>query len=188
MLTEKIKRSEALELLKTLHGGNTFVGVTATTTERMNKTDNPYWGKVKKTASMSGCLLHDYESNVNAQRVREGKAADFVAQASKWGKRLGNTCLIVHTPKGETVEKHYLDLRVLRVTQKPRLFLDGKRISKKLIEPWKTKRNDSPKQNLKKEIVIRRYTFDNIRRINLAFRDAHGKVTSKRRLVIVDDK
>lgn len=186
METEKITRSKALELLKTLRGGNTFVGVTATTVPKMRKTDNPYWGNVKKTASVSGCLLHDYEANVNAQRVREGQPADFVAQASKWGQKIPGTCLLTHTPAGQTVEKHYLDLRILK-TIRSRLFQNGKRISNDAIKPWQTPRKESAKQNLRKEIIIRRYSFDNIRRINVAFRDEHGKVTSKRRLVIVDD-
>jgi len=187
METEKITRSKALELLKTLRGGNTFVGVTATTVPKMRKTGNPWYDNVKKTTSVGGCLLHNYEANVNAQRVREGKPADFVVQASAWGTRIGKTCVFVHTPKGATVEKYYLDLRVLKVIRSRLFTKDGTRISNDTIKPWQTLRTESAKQNLKKEIVIRRYRFDNIRRINISFRDKHGKVTSKRRLEIVDD-
>ena len=184
---EKITRSKALELMLSLLGGNTFVGVMATTVPKMRKTGNPWYDNVKKTTSVGGCLLHNYEANVNAQRAREGKPTDFVAQASKWGKRIGNSCIFAHTPKGATVEKHYLDLRILKVSRSRLFTKDGTRISMDTIKPWQTPRKKSEKQNLRKEIVIRRYMFSNIRRINVSCRDEHGKVVSKRRLEIVDD-
>lgn len=186
---EKVSRTKLMELLGKLEGnGNTFVSVMATTEPRMRKTDNPMHGNVKKTRSVTGCLGYDYEANVNAQRDREDKAENFVAQASSWGTRVGNSCLIVHRPKKATVDKFYLDLRVLRTIRARYFTVDnGQRIPFEAVKSFLYKRNNSAKQNLRKEIVINRFAIDNIRRINVGIPGDDGKV-QKRRFIVVDDK
>jgi len=184
---EQITRTKLMELLGTLKG-NAFVGIMATTEPKMRKTDNPMFGNVKKTRSLSGCLGYDYGSNVNAQRTREGQDANFVVQGSTWGTRVGDTCIIVHRPKKSQVDKFYLDLRVLRTIQARYFTKDnGQRIPFAAVKDFLYQRKKSAKQNLKQEIVINRFAIDNLRRVNVGIMDAKGKV-QKRRFVVVDDK
>jgi len=157
---KKITRSALVEMLKSLPKSNTFVGVTMTTVPRMRKTNNPWFGRVRKTSTVTGCVHYNYESNVNAQREREGKPEDFVIQAPSWGERVGDTCIIEH--KG----KLYIDLRVLRCLRN-RYFADGTRISKDTIDAWLQKSGPSKKQDLKKDVVVRRPEIVNLRRINV---------------------
>lgn len=186
---EKIRRSDLIELLMKMRGGNTFIGMMTTTIPRMKKGGNPFWGKVKKTSNVAGCLLHNYEADVNRQREREEKSANFVVQAPTWGTRIGNSCVLKHTKKSETVERHYIDFRLLRVIR-ARLFSipDGKRLPDNAIDGWKYDRKKSGKQNLRREIILNRFDFSNIRKMNIGLRDENGKLIEKKRYEVVDDK
>jgi len=55
---------------------------------------NPFYGNCFKRARVNGAIQFDYESNVNAQRDREGKEGDFVAKAPTWGTRIDNSCIV----------------------------------------------------------------------------------------------
>ena len=53
----------------------------------MNKTNNPYFGKVRKQTKTSALINFDYESSVNRSLQKEGKDADFEAKGRTWGSR-----------------------------------------------------------------------------------------------------
>jgi hypothetical protein len=59
--------------------GTTPISFTSVTNPQYRKTGCAY-KKIYKVGQTNGMIGFDYESNVNAQREREGKAADFVKQ------------------------------------------------------------------------------------------------------------
>ena len=72
---------------------------TLVTEPRMNKTGlngagekitNPYLtASVRKRATIEGKIKFNYASEVNKQRLNEGKDADFASSERKWGKKDG---------------------------------------------------------------------------------------------------
>jgi hypothetical protein len=87
--------------------GATFLSFEAHTIPKMLKTDNPFFGQIYKVVIVNGVINHNYESNVNKARKKEGNTPDFVAKDRAWGERIGKTPLIAY--KGEI----YLSFRPL---------------------------------------------------------------------------
>jgi len=155
----KITVDELRHSLEELPAGATFVSVVQVTPADMNKTNNPFYGKVFKVAKLQGVLDGDYTKAVNRQRLREGKAADFVSQPRKWGQRVGDTCLIEH--KGT----YYLEVRVLRTLRSRLVDESGRFMAKSKVAAFLKAESGAPQQDLDKEIVIRTPKLENLRRI-----------------------
>lgn len=125
------------------------------TVPAMNKTDNPFFGRLLKLSHVSGTIGSSYENTVNNQLGREEKPLDFDAQARAYGEHNGKA-LIEH--KG----KSYLAISVEH-TGKPIFFCDGKQIEKSAVESY-LKKSAPPKtqENLDKKVIYRNYTLENI--------------------------
>jgi hypothetical protein len=83
-----------------------FVNVVMGTEPTMNKTDNPFYGKVIKTSSRNYKLLSDYEKRVDNNSKKEGIEGNFVS--SKPSGRHHISPLVTIDDKTESV--HYLNL------------------------------------------------------------------------------
>lgn len=86
-----IKNQKQVEIVsQALKSGQFGYTIITATEPKMNKTNNVYYGRVKKISvyknAMIGC---SYENVINTRREAEGKAADFDAQAPK-GKTFFN--------------------------------------------------------------------------------------------------
>lgn len=65
--------------------------------------------KVNRIAGMVGA---SYENMKNKELVELGLPADYVVGPRTWGQRIVGTPFIVHTPKGETTRKLYIEFCV----------------------------------------------------------------------------
>ena len=84
----KIKVNEVSSLLKKGQFGYTII---TKTTPKMNKTDNPYFGRVEKVSVYKNAMLGcSYTNIVNNRLESEGKERNFAAQAPK-GKKNYNS-------------------------------------------------------------------------------------------------
>jgi hypothetical protein len=83
-----LTQNEIIDMLKKRKGAS-FVSVTTSTTPQMKKTNNPYFGKVKRICRRQGMIGPDYERCVNTQREREEKTPDFLAEPLRWGQHDG---------------------------------------------------------------------------------------------------
>lgn len=83
-----------------------FVNVVLSTEPSMNKTNNPFIGKVVKTQSRNYKLLFDYEKRVNRNSEKEGIEGKF--ESSKPSGRHHISPLVTIDDKTET--EHYLNL------------------------------------------------------------------------------
>ena len=74
--------------------GDTRKEITLTTyTAPKLKKDCPYQG-VMKVNVLKVAVNFNYVSDVNKQRMVEGKDLDFIPKARAWGVRVDKTCLI----------------------------------------------------------------------------------------------
>lgn len=106
---------------------NTFGVVVTTSTEpRMNKTGNPYFGRVRKVSVITNVALgRDYQNAVNARLEREGLAADFKAEKPNGKHHFGEGGYLLQSDKDET--KFYLRLTENKnTTRKVVWLLDGR--------------------------------------------------------------
>jgi hypothetical protein len=83
-----------------------FVNIVTKTEPSMNKTGNPFFGKVFKTQSRNYKLLFDYEKRVENNSKKEGIEGDFVSE--KPSGRHHVSPLVTRDDKTKSV--HYLNL------------------------------------------------------------------------------
>ena len=161
--TTKITVAELETMLMDLKPGANFITVGMATVPRMRKTANPFFGKVRKHATVNVQIQADYENAVNAQRTREGKTANFDAKPRVWGERVGDTCLIDN--KG----RKYMAFRAMRCLKSTLRDLQGRFLSLGDLESVKgfIYVSKSKRQKTDVEIIWRTVALDNIRRINI---------------------
>lgn len=92
--------------------GTFGISMITLTEPKMNKKNNPYFGRVHKASYMTNVALgYDYENVVNARLERKGLEADFVAEKPK-GKSWDNYPFILQSDKDSNV-------KYLRCTMRP---------------------------------------------------------------------
>ena len=99
----------------------TFIGIRSNTECRMNKTNNPHYGKVRKIGYWGGMVCDIYENGVQRKADKEGLNVEFKAQELKWGHHWrGHKSIIEH--KGS----FYLQIRVENPIKTVYVWNDGK--------------------------------------------------------------
>jgi hypothetical protein len=139
----------------------TFVAVTEV---KMNKTNNPYHGRVNKKQKSNVFINFDYAASVNRKLLKEGKDADFVAKPRKWGEKLPGTPIIFYQ------NKYYLEARFLNNEPKVEYIVDGVVTEKAVLETYlPVKNEDASKehQGLDEVITIRDFLVNNIHELTV---------------------
>jgi hypothetical protein len=104
---KKQSRNEAGQLVESAKE----VILTLHTVPRMRKRDNPLYDRVHKVARVRAKVgAWDYMRDVNEQRLREGKLANFIPAGRRWGTRVRGTPFVEH--KGNT-HIEYREIEVL---------------------------------------------------------------------------
>lgn len=137
---------------------------------------NPMKGRVTKRNLGSQIILTNtpenvYSNMVKTRLIREGKNhEDFEVKPRKWGKKIGDTCLVEHTTKdGEY--KVYLETLFL-YSGKSKYYLDGVEIEPECIQGLKVEDDNLLKANgeekavqqggLDDKVVIRTFDINSI--------------------------
>lgn len=139
--------------------GVTFASVVTLTDPDMNKTNNPFYGKVKKYSRASILIGNwSYENSVKKQATREGLDADDIEiQPRKWGNRIQGTSIVEH--KGN----FYLEAKIEKYIDVHYVDENGVTIDKELLKPFLRKHNDSGTQvDIEKKIQLRDIKFESI--------------------------
>lgn len=116
--------NDIFSLVDSLHKG-TFGMVFETSTEpKMRKTNNPFYGRVRKVSRVvNSALGYDYETYVNARLERADLPSEFKASPLPWGEWVEGYEGIVISHKGKT----YLRMTILpNTTAKPTYMVDGR--------------------------------------------------------------
>lgn len=127
--------------------GFQFVGLTYENEVKMNKTGNPYYGRLTKVVSGQMCFNGNYENMVNNRIEREGMPFEFVASSLPWGQWVEGCENKVIAHKGE----YYIRLYPTPNTKmKVTYYLDGVECTEsdmKHISPFLPQRKESAKQS-----------------------------------------
>lgn len=130
---------------------------------KMKKTNNPYYGEVKKRTTSNVLLSFNYENEVNRERAKEGKEFDFQAKERAWGAKLGNTPII--TNNGQL----YLSVRFLK-SEGSTFSHNDQAIDKSVLTEWLQESNSNAAGqglNTQNEVVVRTYKIVNVKEITL---------------------
>lgn len=140
-----------------------FANLEVATQVRMNKTNNPFFGRVVKKQKLNVRLLDDYSKRVNNNLEKEHKERDFVASAPKVGEKIapciyynsntGKTYLMVECFENSVLETQYL--------------LDGNPVSKEVIQEYLPTRRDNSSQGLDNAVKVVTYGMDSIQSITV---------------------
>ncbi len=159
--TQRITKGRLAKILLSITGAMPAT-ILVETEVKMNKTNNPYFGEVTKLMEANVFINFNYQNSVNRARVKEGKAADFVAQPRKWGQKVPNTPLILHNGA------YYLEARFLGSNRtKTAVFHKGRLLDPAKISSFVAVKSESKTQDLEKEVVMRDFKLENIKEITL---------------------
>lgn len=161
----EITKTELLNVLMN-ENGTPFVHLVMETPVRMNKTDNPYYGRVTKRTTGNFYLGSEYQKRVNNNRTKEGLEPNFETEKPK-GKTHLSSCVLVDDKTGTT---HYVHLEYFEETppQKIEYILDGNDpIEKMLFENYMVKSYKSVKQGLERTVNVITPKISNIRVLHI---------------------
>ncbi len=161
----EISKNELLNVLMNVTG-TPFVHIVMETPVRMNKTNNPYYGRVTKRTTGNFYLGSEYEKRVNNNRKKEGLEPDFVTEKPK-GKRHISPCVLIDDKTGTV---HYVHMEWFEETppQKIDFILDGNDpIEKQLFEDYMVKSYKPVKQGLERTVNVITPKLSNIRVLHI---------------------
>ena len=123
--TRNVSVSELVNVLMTVNKP-TLCFVETQTDLRMNKTNNPFYGRVKKVSVNRYLLAFDYESRVNNNMVKEDILPEFVSQKPS-GRSHVSKCVTVDDKTGLT---YYVNLEYFKENKpKNSIMLDGQNVT-----------------------------------------------------------
>jgi hypothetical protein len=160
----KVSVPEIVEILKQVEK-STFINVTMSTEVRMNKTDNPFFGKVRKLTNCNYLIGNDYETRVNSNEVKEGMEGNFESMKPS-GKTHVSKCVLVDDKTGTT---HYLMVeRFDEVKPIVSYTQDGiGEILKEQFENFLVKTSDTSRQDQDRKVMVITPKIENIRELSL---------------------
>jgi len=149
------KLEQITETIKTKE----VVDIETATKPKMNKTNNPYYGRVEKhTAYLSVDFGKNYTDEVNRRRAEEGKSTDFQAQ-----KSLYESVNEYFVKRGEQV---YLRFMFSKDTETKSIYtIDGRPATDAEVEQIKAfmpNKGKHTNQGLERQVDIRIVKIENI--------------------------
>lgn len=150
--------------------GTFGISVIAVTEPKMNKRNNPYYGRVHKATYMTNIALgYDYQNVVNNRLERNGFESNFVAEKPK-GKSWFNYPFILESDKDSSTK--YLRCTMRNNTKSKVVYiLDGKIVENDMIlqeiKNFIPTSSSSQKQqehglNEEEQVIVRDYKLDSI--------------------------
>ena len=111
--------------------GHQFVGLTTDTEVKMNKTGNPYVGRVRKVSSYRASFNYSYENACNNRAERAGNERTFVTEKLPWGEWIKGyeNKFIAHKDR-VYVRVYQIPTEVAKVEY----YLDGVRVDGRVLE------------------------------------------------------
>ncbi len=166
MTTTTVQRISKSDLLRILMSVNksTFVNITMKTPVVMNKTGNPYFGRVEKVSSTNFLMGNDYETRVQSNEEKEGLTPDFESQKPS-GKHHVSKC-VLQSDKDENVYYVMVE-RFDEIKPVTEYVCEGNSIEKHLFESWLKQSTPSVKQEQERKVMVLTPKIENIIGITL---------------------
>jgi hypothetical protein len=158
-----VEKSAIINIIQNTVKGTTVVSVDTVTEPKMNKTGNPFYGRVTKSCTMNGLIGFDYSNSVNNQANREGKEEREV-KARAWGILTEDRLFVTHK------DEYYLQVKVQSISDTPVFYCDGEMIDKTVLEPFLVKHSgkSSTQADIDKEVIVRDIKMTNVKSIRFA--------------------
>jgi hypothetical protein len=161
-----IDRETARDTLNKVRG-HTFITVVTVTEPDMRKTDNPFYGRVKKVLKMRGSVCFNYNNSVGNQRDREGLEREAWSKGTGWSRPITRPDGTL-TPFCEHKEKGGLYLWFKQdATLSSDLYLDGEKIESEKLAPWLTVKKPNTNQGVDKPVEPRAVTWENVQAVSV---------------------
>lgn len=142
---ENVSYDELVNVLKTIENGQ-FVNIEMLTDFRMNKTGNPFFGKVKKYSSCNYLAGNSYQKRVEINIEKSGLNSTFNSEKPK-GKTHVTKCVLVDDKTGRT---HYFMVERFKEVKAQTCFMDEN------MNPYKKDEMEPAKKILFEQFVEQR--------------------------------
>ena len=158
--SKKITQQELLTLLMNVERP-TFTNVVSETIPKMNKTGNPYFGKVVKKSKGNFFIGGSYEDMVNERMKKEGMEPTFESEKCSVGEHISK-CVQYN----ENTKKHYLQYFTFPTSKPKSTFeFEGNEIDKQLFESFMVKKSEKSRQPQENKHNPQSLTTTNIKEI-----------------------
>jgi len=137
----------------------TFINMVTVTPVRMNKTGNPFYGKVFKVKKGNYLIGTTYENRVNNNLDKEGKDTDFVAQKSNVGNHVSKVRLVNEKNQNSYLQHERFDNSIIETTY----LFEGKEIELSAFERFMPTASNYENQGLDKTVKVMSVTTSNIK-------------------------
>lgn len=162
---DTMQKVDKLKALINDGGRFTFARIEAIVEQKMLKRGNPYASAtVTKEVTYRAKLNGNYAAMVNAQRVREGKDADFVPSQNWHEKVFDGTNGSIVRKRNNDDGTRYLMAAIDEATVHA-YYIDGVRATPQqveIIKQFRQKSSGAASQGLDKAVIIRTIKVDNI--------------------------
>jgi len=160
--TKKITHEELLVLLMNVDKP-TFTNVVSEVFPKMNKTGNPYFGKLVKKSKGNYFIGGSYEDMVNKRMKKEGMEPTFESKECSVGTHISK-CVQYN----ENTKKHYLQYFTFETSKPKSTFeFEGNEIDKQLFESFMVKKSEKSRQPQDNKHQPQSLTTTNIKEITL---------------------
>jgi hypothetical protein len=160
--TKKITHEELLVLLMNVEKP-TFTNVVSEVIPKMNKTGNPYFGKVVKKSKGNYFIGGSYEDMVNKRMEKEGMEPTFESKECSVGTHISK-CVQYN----DNTKKHYLQYFTFETSKPKSTFeFEGNEIDKQLFESFMVKKSEKSRQPQDNKHQPQSLTTTNIKEITL---------------------
>ena len=161
--TKKITQQELLTLLMNVEKP-TFTNIVSEVFPKMNKTGNPYFGKVVKKSKGNYFIGGSYEEMVKTRMEKEGMEPTFESKECSVGEHISK-CVQYN----DNTKKHYLQYFTFETSKPKSTFeFEGNEIDKQLFESFMVKKSENSRQPQDNKHTPQSLTITNIKEISLS--------------------
>lgn len=160
--TVKVTEQEMLTILMNVEK-STFINVVSSTNVRMNKTNNPYFDKVKKLTKSNYLIGNEYETRVQTNEGKEGLEKSFESVESSVGVHVSKCVLF-----NEKLNTYYLQYELFKESNPTTEFLfEGNQIEKELFESYLVKKSTTSRQTQERKVFFQTFKVSSINEFTL---------------------
>lgn len=146
--------------------GSLMMTVSVSVEPKMRKTDNPYYGKVRKNSRYNGQVNFHYDPAVIRQLEKEGKSPDCFRKGESWHEPVIRedgtlTPFCQHKKNG----KRYLRFRILNTIDSEYVDDNNNRIEKSELEKYLQESGGYANQGTDNPVRIITVDLDNVTKI-----------------------
>lgn len=146
--------------------GSLMMTVSVSVEPKMRKTDNPYYGKVRKNSRYNGQVNFHYDPAVIRQHEKEGKSPDCFRKGESWHEPIIRedgtlTPFCKHKKNG----KRYLRFRILNTIESEYVDNNNNPVDKSAIEEYLQESGGYKNQGTDNPVRIITVDLDNVTKI-----------------------